>query len=102
MEEGFPTEVDFEKLRASIKSYDAMDEDKLYNLQVEYHLHLPDPYSVAVQELDFADPGVLGAIHEYIEIDPELSDEEKYALRHELSDRHRTAHLAMAPEGWND
>jgi hypothetical protein len=97
-----PSAEDFDKLNAKMTEYVEMDLDRLNFYQAQFHIELPEPYFAAESQLDMSDPEVLRALHDYLEIDESISSEERYAMSHELSDRHHTAQLAKAPEGWND
>lgn len=100
--ENGPTREDLERLEKQALLWDSMDRVVLSGLQEQYHLELPEPFSVAASELDMSDLGVVQALHKAVDNDNNLSTEEKYALNHELHVRYRMAHLANAPEAWND
>lgn len=85
-----------------LDTVESLDQSKVDRLREEWHLTLPQPYEQAVAALDLTDIDVVRSLHEAIVSDEALSDEEKYVLKHEISDRRGMATLATAPEGWND
>jgi hypothetical protein len=97
-----PTPEDFAALETYVERSNKLDHSKVERIRAVWHLQLPEPYSVAVHELDLTDPGITKALSSAVENDSALSEEQKHVLDHELSDRARIAVLATASEGWND
>lgn len=100
--ENGPTQEDLDRLDRQSYLWSSMDQADLKALQDEYHAELPQPYSVAADELDLTDLETQTELFRAVKDDQSLTIEEKYALNHELSDRMRSAWLAEAPEAWND
>lgn len=98
-----PTPEDFDELKASIARYDLLDQERLVELRAEYHVSPPVPYD---ERLGFSNLTASIESHSMIaaeiENDPNLSNEERYVLKHELSDRHRQVVISQSGEGFND
>jgi hypothetical protein len=95
---------EFDKLEAAAKAYEALDQERLVTLRANFHLRPPEPYD---KKLSFdnlgADLTSLDAIAATIAADTELSPEEKYVLRAELSERWRLQVISDGSgEAFND
>ena len=92
---------DLAEIDRRLAEWEGLDKDLLNRLQAEYHLNPPQPYAALFDALT-PDEASFHSVAVAIANDPELSPEQRYALGHELSDRHRQVVIAQAGQGFND
>lgn len=76
-----------------------LDQDEVARLHDEWSAVLPQPYEQAATALDMSDTVVIRTLREAIREDNTLSNEEKWALSHQLIERHESIVSRMESEG---